>query len=79
MDRKVGVDHPFDDAYLLKTLYPQIQINQDQIHVAEELRAVIIRPTSPAAPRSAAVFPRRGDIRRSASLGGTAAWHGFWL
>ena len=49
MDRKAGVDHPFDLAYLAGTLDLQIQINRDQIRVAEELRAVIVRPLAPAA------------------------------
>ncbi len=50
MDRKAGVDISFDEAYVASTLDERIERARDQIRVAEELRAVIVRPMSPAAP-----------------------------
>ncbi|MDO8483354.1 MAG: hypothetical protein Q7S35_00225, partial [Candidatus Limnocylindrales bacterium] len=49
LDRKAGVGVPYDDAHLASTLDRRIQNAQDQMRVAEELRAVIVRPMSPAA------------------------------
>ena len=47
MDRKAGVSNPFDEALLASTLDTRIQSARDGIRVAEELRAVIVRPMSP--------------------------------
>ena len=47
MDRKAGVGIAFDEAYFTSTLERRIQDAKDVIRVAEELRAVIVRP-SPA-------------------------------
>jgi hypothetical protein len=50
MDMKEGVSHPFDEAYLASTLDRRIQRARDDIRLAEELRAVIVRPMSPLTP-----------------------------
>lgn len=52
MDRKAGVNIHYDDAYLAGTLDRRIQKARDQIRLAEELRAVIIRPMSSAASQA---------------------------
>lgn len=51
MDRKTGVLALYDEARLFKTLERRIQVAQERIRGAEELRAVIIRSTSPDALR----------------------------
>jgi uncharacterized protein DUF4760 len=59
LDRKAAVAVPYDDAHLLNTLDQRIQNAHDRIVIAEELRAVIMRPMAsgftrapaPAAPR----------------------------
>jgi hypothetical protein len=54
MDRKAGLSVPYDEAYLASTLDRKIEMARDRIRLAEELRAVIVRPmtpsTSPAPP-----------------------------
>jgi hypothetical protein len=51
MERKAGVtSHYADEAQLTSTLDMRIRRTRGEIPVAEELRAVIIRPMSPAAP-----------------------------
>jgi hypothetical protein len=60
MDQKAGVSIAFDEAYFTSTLDRRIEDAQDVIRVAEELRAVIVRPMSPSvtlAPAPAA--PRK--------------------
>ena len=55
MDRNVRADvPPYDYAYLASTFDKAIQTTLDEIHMAEELRAVIVRPMSSATPPSAA-------------------------
>jgi hypothetical protein len=51
MDRKAGVSALYDEAFLASTIDERIQRARDVIRVAEELRAVIVRPMSPATPR----------------------------
>ena len=46
MERKAGVTS-FDEARLASTLDARITRTRDEIRVAEELRAVIVRPLSP--------------------------------
>ena len=53
MDKKAGVGAIFDDAYLIGSLDRRIQNDQDRIRLSEELRAVMIRPMSPAMPQAA--------------------------
>ncbi|MEO6207482.1 MAG: hypothetical protein ABIP77_05970 [Candidatus Limnocylindrales bacterium] len=48
MDRKAGNTKVFDEAYLARQLPRFIENNLELIRVAEELRAVIVRPMSPA-------------------------------
>jgi hypothetical protein len=50
MARKAGVGPSYDEAFLASTLDRQIQTYRQQIRVAEELRAVIVRPMSPPVP-----------------------------
>ena len=53
MDRKAGVGVPCDEAYLASSLDRQIEAARDRMRLAEELRAVIVRPMSPTAPSPA--------------------------
>jgi len=64
MDMKARVGLVYDEAMLASALDERIQRARDQIRVAEELRTVIVRPMSPAAPPVA-----QGE----ASLAGPAA------
>jgi len=48
MDRKAGRTQAFDEAYLVRTLARSIEGCVEDIHAAEELRAVTVRPLSPA-------------------------------
>jgi len=49
MDRKTGVRAVYDDSHVASTLGRRIQNAQERMRAAEELRAVIVRPMSPAA------------------------------
>jgi hypothetical protein len=59
IDGNAGVSPLYDDAYLAGTLHKRIHDEQDRVRLAEDLRAVILRPMSsgvtpapaPAAPR----------------------------
>ena len=48
MGSQAGIDAPYDDAYVASTLDRRIQRAQADIRLAEELRAVIVRPMSTA-------------------------------
>jgi hypothetical protein len=48
MDRKAGRTQAFDEAYLVRTLAETIESCLEGIRAAEELRAVIVHPLSPA-------------------------------
>jgi hypothetical protein len=50
MDTKAGVGQAYDEGFIARTLDERIQRAQDQIRVAEELRAVILRPMPSAEP-----------------------------
>ena len=50
MDRKAGVDVPYDAAFIARRLDAVILNFQDRIRVAEELRSTIVRPMSPVVP-----------------------------
>jgi hypothetical protein len=50
MDRKAGLGPSYDEAFLANTIDERIQRARDMIRVAEELRAVMVRPMSPAMP-----------------------------
>jgi hypothetical protein len=54
MDRRAGQSVSFDEAYLARQLRPFIESNLDALRTAEELRAVIVRPQSPAVLNSEA-------------------------
>jgi hypothetical protein len=47
MDGKAGVGPLYDEAYLASTLGRRIENEQGRLRIAEELRAVIVRPMSP--------------------------------
>jgi hypothetical protein len=47
MDAKAGLVLPYDEAMIARTLDERLQRARDVIRVAEELRAVIVRPMSP--------------------------------
>ena len=47
IDSKTGTKLRVDDAYLRSTLDRRIQNDRDRIRIAEELRAVIVRPAFP--------------------------------
>lgn len=49
MDRKTGVGAEYTDEHVANTLGRRIQNAQERMRAAEELRAVIVRPMSPAA------------------------------
>jgi hypothetical protein len=58
MDRKAGVGASYDEAFLAGTLDERIERARDQIRIAEELRAVIVRPmSSPVPPAPPPVAP----------------------
>lgn len=59
MDRKAGVDLSFDEAYVVSALDRRIQSSQDVIRVAEELRAVIVRPITSGATAPPLAAPRK--------------------
>ncbi len=48
MDQKAGRTQAFDEAYLSRTLAETIESCLEAIRTAEEMRAVIVRPLSPA-------------------------------
>jgi len=50
MDAKAGLALTYDEAFMASTLDERLQRARDVIRVAEELRAVIVRPMVPAAP-----------------------------
>jgi hypothetical protein len=50
MDTKAGAGVQFDQAYLTRTLDRRIESAREQMRIAEELRAVIVRPISAEAP-----------------------------
>jgi hypothetical protein len=50
MDARSGVVLKYDEAFIASSLDERIERARDQIRISEELRAVIIRPTSPGAP-----------------------------
>jgi hypothetical protein len=50
MDAKAGLALTYDEAFIASTLDERLQRARDVIRVAEELRAVIVRPMVPAAP-----------------------------
>ena len=50
MDKKAGFVLAYDDAFLASTLAERIDRAQDQVRIAEELRAVIVRSTSTTTP-----------------------------
>jgi hypothetical protein len=50
MDRKAGASVVYDDPYIAGTLNRAIENDEDRLRVAEELRAVIVRPMSPGTP-----------------------------
>jgi len=47
MDRKVGASVVYDASYITTTLNKRIENDEDRLRIAEELRAVIVRPMSP--------------------------------
>ncbi len=49
MDSKAGMSPQLDDAFLASTFEERIARHRYELRVAEELRAVIVRPLSPAA------------------------------
>lgn len=48
MDRKAGATTVYDEPYIASTLDKRIQNDKDRLRIAEEVRAVIVRPMSPA-------------------------------
>ncbi len=48
LDREAGAQLSFDTDYLARQLHTFIDNNRDAIHLAQELRAVIVRPMSTA-------------------------------
>ena len=50
MDAKAGLVQTYDEAFITSQLDERVERARDQIRIAEELRAVIVRPMSPTAP-----------------------------
>jgi hypothetical protein len=50
MDKKAAVSLTYDEAYLASSLDRRIENERDRLRVAEELRAVIVRPMSSPPP-----------------------------
>src|SRR5258706_11077474 len=50
MDAKSGVAPSYDEAFVMSQLDERVERARDQVRISEELRAVIVRPMSPAGP-----------------------------
>jgi hypothetical protein len=61
LDRKTGVRATYDEAHIPNSLDRRIQNAQERLRAMEELRAVIVRPMSPAA------FAALAPVRKGAS------------
>lgn len=47
MDRKAGDSVVYDESYIASTLNKRIENDKDRLRIAEEVRAVLVRPMSP--------------------------------
>ena len=70
MSTKAGVAMAFDEAFVASTLDRRIRRGQEEVRLAEELRAIIVRPPSPA---SSARPARRRSQSSVSSRGETEA------